>query len=75
MGDKERGAGFPEALIEKRQYPVLEIQKAFSVRGPECVQVLAPLLESFRILLFDLIEPSAVPLSQVDFIQGRIGDD
>ncbi len=75
MGHKDLGAGFPEAVMEKRQYPVLEVQKAFPVRGPEGVQVFSPLFEPVRVLLFDFLKRPAVPLPQVDFMQCRVRDD
>lgn len=75
MGDKERGTGFPEALMEKRQSPVLEVQKAFPVRGSEGVQVFSPLSEPVRFLLFDFLKCPAVPLPQVNLIQCRNGND
>ena len=75
MGHKERDSGIPEALIEKRQCPVLEVQKAFPARGPEGIQVVSPPFESVRILPSDLFKRSAVPLSQMDFIQCRVGND
>ncbi len=76
MGDKERSAGFLlETLLEKRQCPVLEVQKAFPARGSEGVQVFSPLFEPGRVLLFDFLEGSAVPSPQVNLIECRMADD